>query len=345
MYGSRREGVVKAGAVLERESLAAEFSAISLTARAVRNTVPACWGAAWMGVQMLDDDIRRGRAVWIPAAALAGAAAGFIVGWLVFGRGPPSRPGIDRATAFVSPTEPPTEPVDLRAEIGRLSDGLESLSQSVEHLAASQSELVAAGKQAVAQRPRTPARPEPAPPRIAPGVKFHDTFETGTEGWFVARFVPAIIGEVARTEEEGMAKEGRGALALSYTLEPGKAPYTVRMSGPINRLSLWIRTLNRPADVIVGVQERDDSDYNTMLHIEPDEGWRHLDFDLAQLTLGDDSTDENGRLDFHQIRSVIVADAAGFMGGEGENVLLMDEVKGEYRAEGPPAPAGKAEHF
>ncbi len=176
-------------------------------------------------------------------------------------------------------------------------------------------------------------------------MKFHDTFETGTDGWFVARFAPAIIGEVARTEEEGMAKEGAGALALSYTLEPGKIPLTVRMSPPINRLSLWISTLNRPADVVVGVQERDRSDYNTMLHIEPGEGWRHLDFDLAQFVLSDDSKDENDRLDFHQIRSVAVVDIAGFMGGEGENVLLIDEVKGEYRAEGPPAPAAEAERF
>lgn len=294
---------------------------------------------------MPEDDIRRGRALGISAAALAGAAAGFVVGWLVFGSGPPDGTAINRAITVASPTAPPSEPVDLRAEIGRLSEGLESLSQSVERLAASQSELVAAGRQAVAERLRTPSRPEPAPPRIAAGVKFHDTFETGTEGWFVARFVPAIIGQVARTQEEGMAKEGRGALALSYRLEPGKIPLIVRMSPPINRLSLWIRTLNQPADVVVGIQERDESDYNTMLHIEPDEEWKYLDFDLAHFTLSDDSEDENGRLDFHQIRSVAVIDAAGFLGGEGENVLLIDEVKGEYRAGGPPAPAAEAERF
>ncbi len=294
---------------------------------------------------MPEDDIRRGRVVWVPVAALAGAAAGFVVGWLVFGRGPPSGPGINRAMTVAYPTAAPAEPVDLRAEIGRLSEGLESLSESVERLAASQSELAAAGKQAAAERLRTPSRSGPAPPRIAPGVKFHDTFETGTDGWFVARFAPMIIGEVARTEEEGMAKEGVGALALSYTLEAGKIPLALRMSGPMNRLSLWIRTLNRPADVVVGVQERDRSDYNTMLHIDPDEGWRHLDFDLAHFTLSDDSRDENDRLDFHQISSVGVVDIGGFMGGEGENVLLIDEVKGEYRAEGPPAPVAEAERF
>ncbi len=111
---------------------------------------------------MPEDDIRRGRAIWISAAALAGAAAGFLAGRLVFGRGPPSGPGINRTMTVASPTAPPAAPVDLRAEIGRFSEGLESLSESVERLAASQSELAAAGRQAAAERlsPRRPGSPQ-----------------------------------------------------------------------------------------------------------------------------------------------------------------------------------------
>ena len=274
----------------------------------------------------------RRRAVELPVAALAGAAAGLLAGWLVFGRAPAEPPG-----SGVHARPVLTQPVDPRAEIARLSESVEALSESVRRLAAAEVERLKAPAPA-------PVDEGPPPPRIAPGVKFHDTFETGTDGWFVARFAPMIIGELTRTEEEGYAKEGEGALALSYTIEPGKIPFAVRMATGINRLSLWIRAVDRPADVLVGAQERDESSYQHMLHLEPAEGWKRLDLDLAQFVLGDDSTDENGRLDFHEIRSVSVVDASGFLGGEGDNVLLIDDVTGEYR-EAEPAEEGERERF
>lgn len=260
------------------------------------------------------------RAIELCGAALAGVAVGLIAGWLAFGR------------------KPRGELLGRRPETGQLSESVRALSEAVSRLAAAQSQGSGAGV-------KEPPKVRPAPPRIAPGVKFRDTFETGTHGWFVARFAPEIIGELARTEEEGRAKTGRGALALRYVLEPGKVPLVARMARGINRLSLWIRTLNRPAEIIIGVQERDESDYQTMVHIEPGEGWKHLDLDLGLFVLGDDSKDENDGLDFHEIRSVSVIDAAGFMGGRGENVLLIDEVVGEYRAGEPPPPAEKGERF
>ena len=260
-----------------------------------------------------------------------GLLLGVLVGWLAFGRASPSPPPATRPQA-------PAERVDHREGIARLSGRVAELTRAVESLA-EESRRHEAAAAARAQSRSAPPRPAAPRPRIEPGVRFHCTFETGTDGWFVARFVPAITGEVARTEKEGEAKVGRGALALSYDREPGRIPLVVRTSTSINRLSLWIRTVNLPADVVIGVGERDDSNYQTAVHIEPDEGWRRFEFDLAAFTLADDSEDENGVLDYHEIRSVAVLEVAGFMGGEGENVLLIDEVIGEYRAGGAAGPA------
>ncbi len=258
-----------------------------------------------------------------------GLAAGVAIGRLVFGGEP------------AAPAKPVTDVPDPRIEITQLSKDLAELSEAVRRLAAVTAERPRAGETAT-------RKAKPPPPVIAPGVKFHDTFETGTDGWLVIKFAPLIIGEVARTEEEGRVREGKGALALSYELEPGKVPLMVRMSPSargINRLSLWIKTVHRPAEVVIGVNERDDSRYDTMVHLEPADGWKKLEYDLAHFTLSDDSRDENDRLDFHEIQSVAVADAAGFLGGKGENVLLIDEVVGEHRAGKPKPPAKEKNQF
>ena len=184
-----------------------------------------------------------------------------------------------------------------------------------------------------------PAGAAAAGPAIAPGVKFRDTFERGTSGWLVARFSPAIVGGLKTVRKTGDPRGGR-ALALSYTLEAGKMPVATRTARDINRLTLSIRAMMRPADVIVVVNEEDGSSYNSAHHLEPRDGRKQLDLDLALFKLGGDSTDENGALDFDQIRNVAILDAGGVLGRRGDNVILIDDVVGEYRARVKPPPSG-----
>ena len=205
------------------------------------------------------------------------------------------------------------------ARLARVHAELTALTESVDRLTQ------------VTEKARATAAPRRRPAQIEPGVKFRDTFEDGTSGWFVVRFTPMIIGKVSRTTEEGKAKEGRGALSFSFDLKPNTLPLTVRNSPPVNRLSFWIRATQRQANVYVGAHERDDSDYGTIFSVEPGEGWKHVEVDMSTFVLGDDSQDENGRLDFDQITNVAIADVSAFMGGSGPNVLLIDEVVGEYR--------------
>jgi hypothetical protein len=217
--------------------------------------------------------------------------------------------------------------VEARADAKQMRASLQGLREDAARLDRTVAELARAQATLNARR---------APPPIKVGVKFHDTFEEGTCGWVVFRFGPMVIGAVAQSTEEGDAKEGRGALALSYTLKANSLPIMVRSASPINRLALWARTVDRSAEVHVGVHERDNSNYGTIIHLEPAEGWRRLEIDLATMVLDDHSHDENDRLDCHQIDGVGIADVSAFMGGLGPNVLLIDEVVGEY-VEAPPA--------
>jgi hypothetical protein len=183
------------------------------------------------------------------------------------------------------------------------------------------------------------------PPEIEPGVKFHDTFEKGTDGWMVLRFLPMVIGDLTRTMDEGRAKEGQGALSLTYVLEQNKMPLIARGANNISYLSLWIRTLERPAEIYIGVTEFDESRYGTMVHLEVKDGWQRLSYPLANLQLAEDSRDENGRLDFDRLKGISITDIGGFMGNTGSNTLLVDEVVGEYRAKDAVRPDERREAF
>ncbi|MHC4202644.1 MAG: hypothetical protein ACYSU0_21840, partial [Planctomycetota bacterium] len=178
-----------------------------------------------------------------------------------------------------------------------------------------------------------------AGPAIAPGVKFRDTFEVGTSGWFVPRFSPAIVGKVKTVRKTGDPRGGK-ALALSATFDAGKISVIMRNARDINRLTLSVRTMMQPTDLIIAVNEADGSSYNTTHHLEPVDGWKQLDVDLALFKLGDDSKDENGALDFDQIRQLAIFDPGGVLGQQGDKVILIDDVVGEYRPSAKPAPAG-----
>jgi hypothetical protein len=269
----------------------------------------------------------RGRAIAIGAAAAAGAVAGFLAGWLAFGRAAPE--------------------VATRADVEGLAGSVERLGAAVERLAEAQREAAAREASRPAPSSAVPERrgAKPPPQPIEPGVKFHSTFEKGTDGWFVMRFTPEIAGKVSHTTEEGHAKEGTGALALRYTTEPGKVPLVMRPTTNVNRLSFWVRTLERPAELVVAAGEKDDSSYQTMLHLEPAEGWKRFEYDLGGFVLSADSADENDRLDFGEIGSVAFLEVSGFTGGEGTNTLLFDEVVGEYREGGAPAEGEEGQRF
>jgi len=272
----------------------------------------------------------------LPVALLA-LIVGTIVLAIVLSSGedaPPDLTAIEsRCTSLEGRLDELSDAVtEMSRHAKRTAGGLEGLHEKVDDLARLAEKL----EETAGRPPRS---------KIEPGVKLHDTFEAGTDGWAVLRFIPIVIGDLEQTTQEGHAKEGRGALALSYELAEGKIPLIVRGANHINRLSLWIRTLQRPADIHVGVTEFDESRYGVEVHLEADEGWRHLEFDMATFVLAEDSFDENGGLDYDRMKGLSIADIGGFRGNAGANTLLVDEIIGEYRAEEDEKPAPGKDAF
>jgi hypothetical protein len=85
------------------------------------------------------------------------------------------------------------------------------------------------------------------------------------------------------------------------------------------RLSL---NLSRPSLVIVNVKEKDDSEYQHVIMPEQSTGWHTLDLLLSNLTLSDNSKDENNRLDADQIKEISIIDASAFAQLPGGDVTL-----------------------
>ena len=264
--------------------------------------------------------------VGITALALAGLALVLAIASLILIPGPATPPAAadpDSAAALE----------DLTQRINALEKSFKGASARIAGAQERIDELDAAVIEAHARADRAARAAAGVRPRVVirPGVKIHDKFETNTGIWQIFRITEQVVGTVSHVTDQGRAKVGRGALALKYVLAENTFPLLVRMASRINRLSLWIRTLNQPAEVYIGAHERDDSNYGTLIHIEPGEGWKHLELDLSEFVLDEDSIDENGRLDFDQIDGISIVDVGGFMGTRGENTLLVDEVIGEYR--------------
>jgi hypothetical protein len=98
--------------------------------------------------------------------------------------------------------------VALGDRIGVLAKRLDAMASTLEAMA-SQVDRMRSEVQRLSERVRAlrekgsaaaPSRRAAA--RIAPGVKFRDTFEQGTDGWFIVRFAPEIIGKIARTTQK-----------------------------------------------------------------------------------------------------------------------------------------------
>lgn len=79
--------------------------------------------------------------------------------------------------------------------------------------------------------------------------------------------------------------------------------------------------------LIVGLKERDGSQYNFLLPLAAGEGLVTQDLALADAKLSDDSQDENGKLDMDQVKEFTIADVAQLVGqSNGENRLWIDDI-------------------
>lgn len=176
-----------------------------------------------------------------------------------------------------------------------------------------------------------------------------DNFETDIVRWTPARMTlaqPPVLEifpsdtnlkTLKEAAAPGMARSpiepgGRG-LRYSYKRAGNQLFALFRDLGRVNlakadRLRLSLR-VSQKSLLVVSVKERDGSEYQHPIMPEQSEGWQSLDLALSEMTLGQDSKDENNRLDPDQIKEISILDASGFAGGalpSGDTTMELDAV-------------------
>lgn len=101
-----------------------------------------------------------------------------------------------------------------------------------------------------------------------------------------------------------------------------------RKLGAVNKLKLSLN-VSQKSLLVVQVKEKDGSEYTQTLLPDAATGWRNLEFPFDTLVLGNESKDENNKLDPDQIKEVTILDASGFapdMAPPGDITLDLDSV-------------------
>jgi len=152
-----------------------------------------------------------------------------------------------------------------------------------------------------------------------------DSFESSPLLWV------AIAGQGVTLDYDTDYKvDGDFSLRLQYDLPPNKivglmtSLAGVDLTG-VKHLRLWLMA-EVATSVIVTMKERDESDYSHMLELQPSDTLQLVSIDLSEMTLGDDSTDENGQLDMDQVKELTLADVSMMVGKPvSTNTLWIDD--------------------
>lgn len=141
-----------------------------------------------------------------------------------------------------------------------------------------------------------------------PAVRL-DSFERSPLQWFV------LAGKGIEVDyDQDHVADGDFSLRITYDLPPGKLVGAltgvagVPLAG-MKRLSLSVMS-EVPTMLLVQLKERDESEYNTTFEVEAGNALKPVELELADLKLGDNSTDENGRLDLDQVKELVVVDVS-----------------------------------
>jgi len=174
-------------------------------------------------------------------------------------------------------------------------------------------------------------------------------FEQDVAGWGSVDQSPVVRVEDETGEH---VKVGRGALQFSYTVPTAKQIEGQEKPPPVllgqlqvdlrdtRSLRFWLKT-SQSGPLVVVLMERDGSSYHAALY-SPAETWQPVFLSLDRFQLGDDSFDENGRLDAGQIQGVGFLDVSFFLAAmmnqpvpKRERKLWLDEL--EFRADEAPS--------
>ena len=132
-------------------------------------------------------------------------------------------------------------------------------------------------------------------------------------------------------------REGSGALRWRTLCGPDSynAIYLAYRNpkGTLGSVSFWIHCSDQPAFLNLYIREKDQSTYDVGYFEVPAHQWVNKVFDLEEFRLTTAYYDENSRIDFNQVESLIIEDATGYHDTttghtrslRGSNIIFLDE--------------------
>ncbi len=144
------------------------------------------------------------------------------------------------------------------------------------------------------------------------------SLEEGAEGWMPIPPPTGVEAQLGLSDRSGGSGEGERSLRLVYQLEPDK------LAGVRGRAVRVDLQTHGDALLLIGFVEQGGSSYHLTVATEAGV-WRRIEAPLADFSLSEDSSDENSRLDRAQVRTLFIADLAGFVpnGGARERALCI----------------------
>ncbi len=108
---------------------------------------------------------------------------------------------------------------------------------------------------------------------------------------------------------------------MGLLTNPGAAPIAKAL-----RLQLSLRS-SAKTTLLIGLKEADESQYSFPLPVEAGEEHKTVDLPLAEFKLGDDSSDEDGKLTLAEVSELSVLDVSAILGQPvGKNTLWLDNI-------------------
>jgi hypothetical protein len=159
-------------------------------------------------------------------------------------------------------------------------------------------------------------------------------FEDGSQGFTGIRieggaFAPDAAA-VTHTKVKEQVKNGAGALAYSYSLQPNVFNAVAALGSlpdGAQAFRFWARG-GAPTGFVIHLREEDGSTYQGGFYL-PAYEWTLVEANLDELTLGDNEQDENGKLDANQVTSFGLSDVCAlFVSAPEELRKLLPDFRG-----------------
>jgi hypothetical protein len=151
-----------------------------------------------------------------------------------------------------------------------------------------------------------------------------DTFARPQVGWMA-------MGGVELSRVTGKPLEGAGMQAKYHQAPAAIAGFAkyVPTAGLLGATKLALSVASeKPAKLIVQVEERGGGKYNTTIELPGNSGRADLSLNFADFKAAMDSHDDNNRLDLDQVTQIILFDGTGLLdGADTDNTLWINNIK------------------